>query len=107
MKASHAPYRVSQKKCTQRTKSQPKLSAMGLNFTNGMTWGRLILLILGKKRPKNQYPETRGPLEGVQAKGDLASALWLQQHSERAFFGTPCTYMHNINLEFLDTCCVA
>ena len=28
-------------KCTNRTKSQPKLSAVGLNFTMDMTWGRL------------------------------------------------------------------
>ena len=32
---------------------------MGLNFTIDMTWGRLILLSLSKKRPKNQYPETK------------------------------------------------
>ena len=32
---------------------------MGLNFTIDMTWGRLILLSLSKKRPKNQSPETR------------------------------------------------
>ena len=33
---------------------------MGLNFTIDMTWGRLILLSLSKKRPKNQYQDTRG-----------------------------------------------
>ena len=49
------------KKCINRTKS--KLSAVGLNFTMDMTWGRLILLSRIKKRPKNTFqaqvmPET-------------------------------------------------
>ena len=48
------------KKCTNRTNSLPKLSAMGLNFTIEMTWGRLILLSLSKKRPKDQSQDTRG-----------------------------------------------
>ena len=52
-------YRVFQKN-TNRTKSLPKLSAMGLNFTIDMTWGRLILLSLSKKPPKNQSPDTKG-----------------------------------------------
>ena len=30
------------------------MSGMGLEFTIVMTWGRSILLSLGKKRPKNQ-----------------------------------------------------
>ena len=77
---------VSQKKCTNRTKSSPKLSAMGLNFTIGMTWGSLVLLSLDKKRPKNQSPDIMGA-----GKWDSAGALWLQQHSKSAFFfGTPC-----------------
>ena len=33
---------------------------MGLNFTIDMTWGRLILLSLRKKRPKNQSPDKKG-----------------------------------------------
>ena len=33
---------------------------MWLNFTIDMTWGRLILLNLRQKRPKNQSPDTRG-----------------------------------------------
>ena len=47
-------------KCNNRTKSYPKLSAMGLNFTIDMTGGRLILRSLSKKRPKNLTPDTRG-----------------------------------------------
>ena len=31
--------------------------------------------------------------QGVLATYDLASALWLQQHSESAFFVTPCMYL--------------
>ena len=38
------------KKCTDRIKStnqpEPKLSAVGPNFTMDMTWGRLILLLV-------------------------------------------------------------
>ena len=41
------------KKCTNRTKS--KLSAKGLNFTMDMTWGRLTLLSLKKKRQKKTF----------------------------------------------------
>ena len=41
-----------QKKCTNRTKSKPKLSAVRLNFTMNMTWEGLIRLSLSKKRPK-------------------------------------------------------
>ena len=33
--------------------SHKKKLAMGLNFTIDITWGRLNLLRLGKKRPKN------------------------------------------------------
>ena len=33
---------------------------MGLNFTIDMTWGRLILPSLRKKRPKNQSPDKKG-----------------------------------------------
>ena len=29
------------------------------------------------------------------ANDDWASALWLQQHSESAFFGTPCIHFHH------------
>ena len=68
---------------------------MGINLTIDMTWGCLILLSLSKKRPKNQSPDT-----GVPAKGDWASALWLQQHSESAFTGgTPCSMVWRDNLE--------
>ena len=69
------------KKCTNRTKSQPKFSAMGLNFTIDMPWQRLILLSLSKKRPKINHQT-----QAVPANGNRASALWLQQHSEIAFF---------------------
>ena len=55
------------KKCTNRTNSLPKLSAMGLNFTIEMTWGRLILLSLNKK--------INLKTQGVPANGDSASAL--------------------------------
>ena len=41
---------------------------MGLNFTIDMTWGRLILLSLSKKRPKNQSPDIR-----------VAGKWWLSQ----------------------------
>ena len=58
---------------------------MGLYFTIDMTWGCLILLSLSKKRPKTFF-QTRG----VPATGDLACALWVQQHSIIQFyFGTP------------------
>ena len=46
-------YRVSQKEYTNRIKSKPKLSAVGLNFTMTMTQEGLIRLNLGMKRPKN------------------------------------------------------
>ena len=48
------------KKLTKRKKSQPKLSAVGLNFTMDMTWGRLILLSLSKKRPNKYFPGPSG-----------------------------------------------
>ena len=44
------------KKLTNRK----KLSASGLNFLMSMTWERLILLRVGKKQPKNIFPDTRG-----------------------------------------------
>ena len=47
------------KKCTNKTKSQPKLSAVGLNFTMNMTWEGLIRLSLSKKRPKINF-QTQG-----------------------------------------------
>ena len=47
-------------KLTNRTKSKQKLSALGPNFPMNMTWGRLILLSLSKKRPKSWFPDTRG-----------------------------------------------
>ena len=51
-----------------------------------MFWERLIMLSLSKKRPKTFF-QTRG----VPATGDLACALWVQQHSIIQFyFGTPC-----------------
>ena len=53
-------YRASQKKCTNRTKSQPKMSAVGLNFTINMTWEGLIRLSLGKKRPKKLISRHKG-----------------------------------------------
>ena len=49
------------KKCTNRTKTYPKLSALGLNFTMNMTREGTTRLSLSKKRPKNQFPDTRGP----------------------------------------------
>ena len=52
------------KKCTNRTKAEPKLSSMGLNFIIDMTF----------------------QTQGVPATCDWASALWLQQHSESTFF---------------------
>ena len=48
------------KKCPKRTKSSPKLSAVGLNCTMDMTWGRLILLSLNKKRQKKHFPGPSG-----------------------------------------------
>ena len=54
---------------------------MGLDFTIDMTWGRLILLSLSKKRPKINLQT-----QGVPANGDEASALWPQQHSKRVFW---------------------
>ena len=42
------------KKLTNRK----KLSAVGPNFLMSMTWERLILLRLGKKQPKNIFPDT-------------------------------------------------
>ena len=53
-------YRVSQKKCTNRTKSQPKSSAVGLNFTMDMIWGHLILLILVRDTFQAQAVPTTG-----------------------------------------------
>ena len=53
-----------------------------------MTWGRLILLSLGKMRPKNTFQA-----QVVPTTGDGARAPWLQQHSIGTFFGTPCIYM--------------
>ena len=41
-------------------KSLPKLSAVGPDFPMDMTWERLILLSLIKKRPKNIFPDTGG-----------------------------------------------
>ena len=70
-------------KNTNRTKSLPKLSAMGLNFTIDMTWGRLILLSLSKKRPKNQSPDTRGTGKWWLSQCTVApAAFW-----KRVFFG--------------------
>ena len=60
---------------------------MRLNSTIDMTWGRLILLSLGKKRPKNAFQAQ------VPTIGDGARAPWLQQHSISTFFGTPCIYI--------------
>ena len=48
------------KKCTYITKSYPKLSAVGLNFTMNMSCEDLTRLSLSKKRPKNKIPYTRG-----------------------------------------------
>ena len=45
--------------------------------------------------------------QGVPAACDWASALWLQQHSESAFFGTPCILQNSLMLyvgnDFLTT----
>ena len=46
------------KKCTNRTKWKPKLSAAGLNLTMTMTWEGLIRLSLSKKRLKNYFSDT-------------------------------------------------
>ena len=57
------------------------MSAVGPNFTMDMSWGRLILVSLGKKRPqKNSQAQV------VPATGDGARAPWLQQHSICTFF---------------------
>ena len=48
--------RVSQKNVLIKNVLIPKVSAVGLNFTMDMTWGRLILLSLGKKQPKKHFP---------------------------------------------------
>ena len=76
------------KKCINRTKSWPKLSAVG-HFTMDMTWRRLILLSLSKKRPKKHF---RGPSGANHWWLSLCSASWLQQHSISTFFcDTLCT----------------
>ena len=59
---------------------QPKLSAVGPNFTIDMTWEGLIRLSLSKKQTKKQT-------QGVLANGDWAGAPWLQQHSESYLLG--------------------
>ena len=45
---------------------------MGLDFTIDMTWGRLILL--SKKRPKNQSPDTRDAGKWWLCRGTVAPA---------------------------------
>ena len=56
-------YRMSQKSDFQNAakaeESQPKLSATGLNHPMDMTWERLILLCLTKKRQKNFQMQAR------------------------------------------------
>ena len=50
---------------------------MGLNFTVDMDWGRLILLSLSKKRPKNQSPDTRGAVKSWLSQCTVApAAFW-------------------------------
>ena len=65
-------YRVFQKKVTNRQKSLPKWYAIGLNLPINMSWERLILLSLGKKRAKNIFQA-----QGVPATGDWTGAPWL------------------------------
>ena len=43
------------KSAPEAQKSSPKFSAAGQNFSLDMTWERLILLCLSKKRPKNTF----------------------------------------------------
>ena len=72
---------------TNRKKSKPKLSVVGPISPMNMIWERLILLSLSKKRPKTFFQTP-----GVPATGDLACALWVQQHSIiQLYFGTPCS----------------
>ena len=54
----------SQKKCTNRTKSCPKLRALGLNFIIEMTWVRLILLSLSKNNQKIKLQTQGVPTNG-------------------------------------------
>ena len=56
-------------------------------FPKDMTWERLILLCLRKKRPKNsRHTLVQVWLKGVPATGDWEGAPWLQQNFESYFF---------------------
>ena len=70
-------------KNVKRPKSSPKLSAVGLNFTMEMTWGRLFLLSLSIERPKNTFPAQVVPPLVIEP---MHLATWLQQHSIGTFF---------------------
>ena len=66
---------------------------MGLDFTIYMTWGRLILLSLSKKRPKNQSPDSRGAGQWWLSQCTVApKAFW-----KYVFFGTPCSYRNSFD----------
>ena len=77
-------------KLTNRTKSKQKLSALGPNYPMNMTWGRLILLSLSKKQPKNTSQAQVVPITG-----DWACTPWLQRILLVPFFGTPCLRTRN------------
>ena len=63
-------------------------------FPKDMTWERLILLCLRKKRPKNsRHTLVQVWLKGVPATGDWEGAPYLQQNFESYFFlGHPLQY---------------
>ena len=63
---------------------------MGLDFTIDMTWGRLILLSLSKKRPINQSPDTRGAGKWWLSQCTVApAAFW-----KCVFLGHPVVYTY-------------
>ena len=62
---------------------------MGPNFPVDMTWERLLLLSLSKKRPKQHFLDKEVP-----PNNDFAFAPWLQQHSD--FFGTCSVKLYNL-----------
>ena len=71
---------------------------MGLNFTIDMTWGRLILLSLIKKRPKNQSPDTWGAGKWWFNQCTVApAAFW-----KCAFFWRPCIFTWIFKAPFQD-----
>ena len=67
-----------------------KLKSVGMYLTMDMTWKGLIRLSLLVRDDQNINLQK----QRESATCDWASALWFQQHSESAFFVTPCRYVY-------------